>query len=129
MQPLLLRDETPPDDIVVVVRGGESDQLSSAGLRCGRTRSTESSLSQFFAAFDVDVETLCRSVSDLSRYGNVRTSTFGVIRTAGFALIPTLLRPHFDIVLPDLEEASLERLESCFDDPFPNPGRQPASYP
>ena len=30
---------------------------------------------------------------------------------------------HYDIVLPDLSDETLSRLEECFDHPVPNPGR------
>jgi hypothetical protein len=45
-------------------------------------------------------------------------------RSLGFALIPTLDRPHFDVVLPDLDDATLDRLELGFDVPIPNPARR-----
>lgn len=125
MEPIVLRDEDPPDDIVVVVRGGE---MKSEFVKRTATRAHQEfgiyALS-VYAALDADVETLCRSIPDLNRYGRVRTSTFGTLRSAGFALIPTLPRPHFDIVLPDLSDSILEQLESCFGRPFSNPGRQP----
>lgn len=76
-----------------------------------------------YAALDIDVDVLCRSIPDLNRYGKVRTSTFGILRREGFALIPTLSHPHFDIVLPNVTDTILERLESCFGTPFVNPVR------
>lgn len=41
----------------------------------------------------------------------------------GFALLATGDAPHYDIVLPDLRQSTLDRLVGCFDDPEPNPGR------
>jgi hypothetical protein len=35
-----------------------------------------------------------------------------------------LARPHYDVVLPDLAEATLGRLERAFDAPVPNPARE-----
>jgi hypothetical protein len=32
--------------------------------------------------------------------------------------------PHFTIVLPDLAEMTIIRLDRCLDDPIPNPGRE-----
>ena len=52
-------------------------------------------------------------------------STFGRLRTAGFALIATFDYPHFTLVLADLSEVTIARLGRCFDDPIPNPGRPP----
>jgi hypothetical protein len=59
----------------------------------------------------------------LLRYGKVRLSTVGRLRAAGFALLPTLRRPHYDVVLPDITDLTLDRLDGAFDAPIPNPGR------
>lgn len=53
----------------------------------------------------------------------VRLSTFGWVREAGFALLATFDHPHFTMVLADLRELTLARLDRCFDEPIPNPGR------
>lgn len=76
-----------------------------------------------FLALDADVDELCAAEPHLARYGKVRLSTVGRLRAEGFPLLPTLARPHYDIVLPDLADLTLERLEACFDPPLPNPGR------
>jgi hypothetical protein len=55
----------------------------------------------------------------------VRLSTFGRVRAAGFALLAIFDRPHFTLVLADLSELTLTRLDRCFDDPIPNPGKAP----
>jgi hypothetical protein len=124
MNPLVLRDELPPDDTVVVVRGGE---MNSEFVRRTATRSFEEFgiwAVSVFVADGVAVVDVCRSVPDLERYGKIRLSTVGRLRALGFALIPTLDYPHFDVVLPDVELATLERLELGFDSPVPNPGRE-----
>ncbi len=69
------------------------------------------------------VETCRRSTRIGDRYGSVRLSTVGRLRSAGLVLLATFARPHFDVALPDLSEQSLERLAGCFDDPINNPGR------
>ena len=76
-----------------------------------------------FLALDEPVETLCAIEPYLHRYGKIRTSTVGRLRGAGFALIPTLARPHYDIVLPDLSDETLSRLDDCFGPPVTNPAR------
>lgn len=123
MRLLPLRSEDPPDDTVVIVRGGE---MVSNHIRRTATRSFE----EFgfygvsvFAALDTDVDELCGREPELGRYGKVRLSTVGRLRRERFAVIPTLDRPHFDIVLPDITADTLERLESAFDAPIPNPAR------
>ncbi len=55
----------------------------------------------------------------------VRPPTFGRIRHAGFALLGTFDHPHFTLVLADLSEFTLARLDRCFDEAIPNPGRPP----
>ena len=123
MTPIIVRDEQVPPDAAVVVRGGE---MNSATVRRTATGSHDEygifSVS-VFVAFDVPVEQLCHERSELQRYRKVRLSTVDRLRSLGFALIPTLDRPHYDIVLPDLDDNTLDRLELGFDLPIVNPGR------
>ncbi len=65
---------------------------------------------------DLGLRVLCREVW-------IQESTAGRVRAAGFALLATEARPHFDIVLPDLDDQALDRLRSCFGALRPNPGR------
>lgn len=116
-----LRHELPPDDTVAVVRGG---QMASEFVR--RTASDAFEEIGIFAvsvflALDVPVDELCQAEPMLARYGSVRLSTAGRVRAAGFALLPTLARPHYDIVLPDLLDGTLGRLDQAFDPPIPRP--------
>ncbi len=76
-----------------------------------------------FLTLDAGVDELCAAEPFLVRYGKVRLSTAGRLRAGGFPLIPTLQRPHYDVVLPDLEPPTLLRLDDCFDAPLTNPGR------
>lgn len=123
MDSVILRDESPPDDAIVIIRGG---LMAFESVR----RSAEVSMELYgfygmsvFAAEGVTVEALVRSTSELApqRYRQLRASTAGVLRASGFTLIPTQDRPHFDVVLADLENQTLERLGRCFGEPFPNP--------
>ncbi len=113
----------PPEDGVVVVRGGE---MNSDFVVKTASRSFDEiglwTLSVFIT--DGSLLDLCRSVVELERYGKVRLSTVGRLRLLGFAVIPTLRSPHYDIVLPDLDEPTLDRLELAFDTPIPNPARE-----
>ena len=98
MTTLLLREGLPPDDAVVVVRGGE---MNSDFVRRTATRSFEEvgvSTVSVFLAVEESVEELCRSVEDLERYGTVRLSTVGRLRSLRFAL------------LSDARRAALRRL-------------------
>lgn len=65
----------------------------------------------------------CGTSDRIARYRQVRLSTFGRVRAAGFPLLATFEHPHFTLVLADLAELTIARLNRCFDDPIPNPGR------
>lgn len=93
-------------------------------------RSAQQSFDEFgfygvsvWAALDLGVLELCAAEPTLSRYGRIRLSTVGRLRALDFALVATLHRPHFDVVLPDTRDATLERLEAAFDPPIANPAR------
>lgn len=123
MNPIVLRPEEPPEDAVVVIRGGE---MTGAFVRRTATDAHEELgiyAVSVFLALDAGIDELCAAEPYLLRYGKVRLSTVGRLRSAGFPLLPTLGRPHYDIVLPDLDDATLQRLEGCFDPARPNPGR------
>ena len=122
MKLLILRSEELPDGNVLVVRGGE---MSIDDVRRTAARSqvdVGAYLVSCYATLDQDLADLCRH-RNLFRYSKVRTSTFARLRAAGFALLPSHARPHFDILLPDVADATLERLVTCFDPPIPNPAR------
>jgi hypothetical protein len=122
VRPIIVRDEEPPDDTVVVVRG----EMNGDTVR----RTASDTFDEFgiytvsvFLALDDTVEVLCRDRPELERYGKVRLATAGRLRILGFALVLTLDRPHYAVVLPDLADATLDRLELGFDRPIPNPAR------
>lgn len=121
-----LRGEEPPEDDVVVVRAGVNGLSPETVVRAAQ-RSVQSfgflgiSVS---LALDESLEDLCAGLDELRRYGQIRVSTVGELRTAGFALLATGQRPHFDIVLPDLTEATFLRLAEAFAPAQPNPGRR-----
>ena len=47
----------------------------------------------------------------------------GVLRRRGFLLLPTDAEPHYDVVLPELGAATIERVVACFESQ-PNPARR-----
>jgi predicted TIM-barrel enzyme len=125
MKLVLLRGEEPPADAVVVVRGGMNG-LDPATVTRTATRSLEAMGFlgvSVFLALDQTVGELCGSLDELARYRQVRISTVAAVRGAGFALLATGDHPHFDIVLPDLDAATLARLDAAFAPPEPNPAR------
>jgi hypothetical protein len=120
---IALRDEDVPADAVVVVRGGE---MNGDHVRRTATDAYDEYglyTVSVFLVLDSSVEALCRDLPEVQRYGKVRLSTVGRLRSLGFALIPTFDRPHFDVVLPDITDTTPDRLELGFDQPIANPGR------
>jgi hypothetical protein len=120
-----LRGEEPPDDVVVVVRGGINGLSPDVVVRAARRSLTAFGFLGISVSLAIDepVEALCARLDGLRRYGQVRLSTAGALRRAGFALLATGQRPHFDIVLPDVESGTIVRLDAVFGPAVPNPGQ------
>jgi hypothetical protein len=124
-RPLPLRPEQPPADATVVLRAGA---LTAENVQRAAVRTF-----QLYAVYGISVEGVidttvqeaCRG-ERIAAYRQIRLSTFGRVRGAGFALLATFDHPHFTLVLADLSELTIARLERCFDDPIANPGRMPA---
>ena len=119
-----VRDEAPPDDTVVVVRGG-----LAAADSIRRTAEVSLALHGFYGvsvllAFDLSIEDLVRRTPELApeRYKQLRTTTVRRVRQAGFELLAFGEWPHYDIVLADLSDETVEGLRACFGPPFANPG-------
>lgn len=117
MQPPDLRNEEPPDDAVVVIRGGlHSLDREKVIAVC------EDSFSDFgfyglsvFAAFDGDVEALCLSLERFRSPGTIWVASCGRLRSAGFTLAATDASPHFDVVLPSLDRTTVDGVRECFE--------------
>lgn len=124
MHPIVLRPEEPPADTIVVVRGGEMTAEFIHRTAAAAHDELGIYAVSVYLTLDQPLNELCAAEPFLARYGKIRLSTVGALREHGFPLIPTLGRPHYDIVLPDLEPITLERLDRCFDAPIPNPARQ-----
>lgn len=116
------RDEQPPDDAVVVIRAGvlSEQSVEDAANRCLEGYGLLGISVE--GAMDLSVPEACRTSPRLRRYRQVRLSTFGRLRAAGFPVVATFDAPHYTIALSDLSEVTLGRLLRCFDEPIPNPG-------
>ena len=125
MRPPELRDEDPPDDAVVVIRGGlhslDAEKVIEVCL---------DSFADFgfyglsvFAAPDGDVEGLCRRLERLRSPGTIWVARYGRLRAAGFTLAATDASPHFDVVLPSLAPDIVDAVRACFG-ARSNPARQ-----
>jgi hypothetical protein len=123
VRPIVLRDESPPDDATIVVRGGllAADSVQMSLERCRRQYGFLGL--SVYGAVNMSVAQLVATVSQIGsvRYRRLRLSTFGTVRAAGFPLWPTHVFPHYSIVLPDSDASTLARLDSCFDPPQPSP--------
>jgi hypothetical protein len=116
------RHELPPGDAIVVVRAGvlNDRSIEDAANRCLEGYGLLGISVE--GAMDLTVAERCRTSSRLRRYRQIRLSTFGRLRAAGFPLVATFDAPHYTVVLSDLSEVTVARLVRCFDDPIPNPG-------
>ncbi len=122
--PLPLRRDLPPDDTTVVLRAGvmSADNVARAAERTFALYAVYGISVE--GVIDMTMQEACRG-DRIASYRRVRLSTFGRVREAGFALLATFDHPHFTLVLADLSELTLARLDHCFDEPIPNPGRPP----
>jgi hypothetical protein len=108
-----LRREEPLPDTAMVLRGGRDsvDKLRRHALLTARAWSLDGAPLfgiSVFAVVDQPLEALLRE-----RFASFRTmhvTTVGRLRGAGFALLPTGLRPHFTIRLSASGEAELRQL-------------------
>ncbi|HVE46554.1 MAG TPA: hypothetical protein VNA57_07385 [Acidimicrobiales bacterium] len=121
----ILRAEPPPDNVVVVIRGGERS-LDDAVLdrTVGDCWAAHGffGLSVFADPANSDIGELARR-TPLVRRPVVRTALVGRVREAGFEVMPTFSSSyHFSIVLPDATAPTFEQVRLCFGPPMPNPG-------
>lgn len=126
--PEVLRDEEPPDDLLLVVRGGVNS-LSDTIL----DRSVGDSWEQYgffgvsvFAAPEDDLVALSDANLAIRRRSQVRTARCGALRKAGFEVAATFPNPgHYSVVLPDATAERFASLRACFSAPVDNPGFDP----
>ncbi len=111
MSPLRVRGEPAPDDDFLVIRG---DELTEETLRVDaqrtRTRFGEFGVSLMGARDDAELDELARTV--LRRFRLLTVMTAGALRRVGLELRPTFRRPHYSVMLAELDE-DVERLLRC----------------
>jgi hypothetical protein len=130
----LVRDERPPDDAIVVVRGGPE---STSRLREHAERTNERftldgqpawGVSVFCALDDIGEASLPGLLSRFASYRVVHLPTAGEVRRAGFEMLPTFGRPHFTVMMPGADQVTMGRLLDALGAAEPNPyygGRRP----
>ncbi len=121
----VLRPEPPPDDLLLVVRGGtktlSDGHLANQAADCWE-RHRFFGVSVFGAPGD-DLVAVSAAVRAIRIRPVVRVARCGALRAAGFEVLPTFSNPwHFSVVLPDATPATFEGLRTCFGGLAPNPG-------
>ncbi|MDP1803889.1 MAG: hypothetical protein Q8K72_01860 [Acidimicrobiales bacterium] len=111
MSPLRVRREPAPDDGLFVVRGDElvAETLRRDAIRTYR-RFDEYGVSVLGASAEADIDELAGGV--LRRFEVLTVMTAGALRRSGVELRPTFRRPHYTVMLPDLDE-DIFRLLRC----------------
>ena len=119
MAGLRLRRQPAPPDALVLARGGDLTvaELATDARRSYR-RFGEYGVSVLAAADQTALDELARGV--LRRFEVLTLVTAGSLRDAGLELRPTFRRPHYTIMLPDLD-ADLQRLVECENVRWANP--------
>jgi len=121
----IVRDEAPPDDLLLVVRGGRNS-LSDAHLERATTDTWERYRFfgvSVFGAPDDDLGSLSQREAAIRRRVEVRVARVGVLRSDGFEVVPTFSNPaHFSVVMAEASATTFDQLRACFSAPLPNPG-------
>jgi hypothetical protein len=123
LEPIQLRGE-PLGSPLLVVRGGVNalaDDLVRKACLLSRNKWGFDGISVFEAP-DGNLEELSRRNQAIAERQRIRTAFGQAVRHAGFPVLDTAGPLHWTIVLPDLEDRTLERLRLVFSPPFDNPG-------
>lgn len=129
---LLLRDELPPADGVIVVRGGPTSiqRLRDHALRTHDAYTLDGSplwgVSVFCALDDVGPASLDSLLRRFGSYRIVHLPTVGQLVSAGFDLLPSFRRPHYTVRLEKDDDSILATLLNALGPERANPyhGRQ-----
>ena len=122
---LYLREEDPPDDTVVVLRGGpivaekvlEHAQREARAYSLGGLPLYSVSVSLAVDGWSVD-RLLAGPLASRSTYA---VTTLGSLRAARFLALPTFASPHHDIVMESGGYDEASRLLRMFSESLPNP--------
>ena len=111
MSPFRVRREPAPDDGLFLVRGDElvAEMLRRDAIRTYR-RFGEYGVSVMGASTEADIDELAGGL--LRRFEVLTVMSAGARRRSGIELRPTFRRPHYTVMLPDLDE-DIFRLLRC----------------
>ena len=119
-------DEAPPADAAVVIRGGPDtlSLLSTHARRLHRAFVLDGEpvfgVSVFVALDDLGPASERGILSGkLRTYSSVYRCTTGELSDHGLMLLPTFVRPHYTVVLPDL--GAVDALATALGRLLPNP--------
>ena len=125
-----LRDEQPPGDVIVVVRGGP-DTAAKLQRYAARTAAVWNldgepfyGVSVFCALDEIGPASLDAILLDKHSYKVVYLTTVKALADTGFELLATGTRPHFTIRVRPLP-AELARLLAVFGEKRENPRNEP----
>lgn len=123
MKGFRVRHEEPPDDTLVVIRGGPLDaDVIRRDARMAFLRFGEYGVSVLAAS---DEEGFRKVASGpLRLYGQLAVTTAGAIRQVGLELRPTFRRPHFTVIFPTLDDG-VRLLLACENELIENPHCEP----
>jgi hypothetical protein len=119
-QPLPIRDEQPPPDDWLVLRGGTN---SLAVLRATIDRSRDIFGRLLVSVVVINEDQLHQALSSRALIG-YRTVSFCMVsevRNLGYLLAPTFRRPHYSIELPDTSDAKMHALVDMLSERMENP--------
>jgi hypothetical protein len=126
--PGIVREGPPPDDLLIVVRGGR-ESLSDAILEPATTDSWEAHRFFGFSVFgapDDDLVGLSAREPAIRRRAEVRVARVAVLRAGGFEVVATFGNPaHYSVVLAEASVSMFQAVRRCFSAPQPNPGYEP----
>ncbi len=126
-----LREESPPDDSVVVVRGGRDtiEKLEGHINRTARGWTLDGTplegISVFCALDDAGGASLDGVLKAMRSYRFVHLVTAGELRNAGYGLLATGRRPHFTLHDATTGTIDLQNLLAVLGEPQGNPRFEP----
>jgi hypothetical protein len=122
-----LRQEPPPADGVIILRGGPTTvpKLAEQARRIHDAFALDSKpvwgVSVFAALDDIGPGSLDGLLRRFASYRVVHLRPAREIREAGFELLPSFSRPHFTVLLTSTEDRDLAQLVLAFGQGQPNP--------
>lgn len=125
-----LRDEQPPDDSTVVIRGGPdtTDKLTKHAARTARAWCLDGEplegISVFCAIDPTGDHSLDAVLANMSSYRVIYLCPAGELRSAGFELLATATRPHYTLHAQGGGSLDVERLLTKLGAPQHNPFHQ-----